>query len=153
MHERLFLRLDGDPLHAPGTTVPAGTMRELRLPAALRERVAHVIAYDEHLPAGATVRERVLPDGAVRVIVDFGSGAARVVGPSTRPVVLSMQGHLSGLSITLRPGACLALFRVPAHELAEQVVDWDALAAAGHRDLPALLGGAVRDTGRARLLC
>jgi AraC-like DNA-binding protein len=152
MHERLFLRLDGDPLYAPETTVPAGTMRELAVPAALRGQVAHLVAYDERLPVGSVIRERVLPDGAVRVIVD-GSGAARVVGPSTRPVVLSMSGHVSGLSVTLQPGASLALFGVPAHELAEQVVDWDALVAADHRDLQALLGGSASDTDRARVLC
>jgi AraC-like DNA-binding protein len=153
MRERLFLRLDGDPLYAPETTVPAGTMRELAVPAALRGQVAHLVVYDERLPVGSVVRERVLPDGALRVIVDGSSGAARVVGPSTRPVVLSMSGHVSGLSVALRPGASLALFRVPAHELAEQVVDWDALVAPGHRGLHALLDGAGGKTGRARVLC
>lgn len=153
MHERLFLRLDGDPLYAPETTVPAGTMRELAVPAALRGQLAHLVAYDESLPVGAVVRERVLPDGALRVIVDGRSGAARVVGPSTRPVVLSMSGHVSGLSVTLQPGASLALFRVPAHELAEQVVDWDALVAADYRNLHALLDGVGSDTDRARVLC
>ena len=153
MHERLFLRLDGDPLYAPETTVPAGTMREFTVPAALRGQVAHLITYNERFPVGAVVRERVLPDGAVRLIVDFSSGAARVAGPSTRAVVLSMRGHLSGLSVTLRPGASLALFRVPAHELAEQVVDWDELVGAGHRGLCDRLHGSDRDTERARMLC
>jgi len=153
MHERLFLRLDGDPLYAPETTVPAGSMRELAVPAALRSQVSHLIAYEERFPAGAVVRERVLPDGALRVIFDFSSGAARVVGPSTRPVVLSMRGHVSGLSLALQPGASLALFRVPAHELAEQVVDWDALVAGSRRDLHARLQESGRATERARLLC
>lgn len=153
MDERLFLRLDGDPLYAPETTVPAGTMREFAVPAALRGQVAHLMAYDERLPAGAVVRERVLPDGALRLIVDRSAGTTRVFGPSTRPVVLEMRGHLAGLSVTLQPGASQALFRVPAHELAEQVVDWDTLVAPGHRGLHALLDGAVRDADRARMLC
>jgi len=118
MHERLFLRLDGDPLYAPETTVPAGTMREFTVPAALRGQVAHLITYNERFPVGAVVR-----------------------------------GHLSGLSVTLRPGASLALFRVPAHELAEQVVDWDELVGAGHRGLCDRLHGSDRDTERARMLC
>ena len=153
MHERLYLRLDDDPLYAPETTVPAGTMREFAVPALLRAQVAHLIAYDERLPAGAEVQERVVPDGALRLIIDFNAGAARVVGPSTRPVVLSMRGHLSGLSLTLRPGASLALFRVPAHELAEQVVDWDILVGAAHRGLHDRLHEPARDSQRARMLC
>lgn len=151
-HERLFLRLDGDPLYAPETTVPGGTMRELGVPAALREHVAYLIAYDERLPVGAVVSERVLPDGALRLIFDFSSGAARVAGPSTRPVLLSMRGQLSGLSVTLRPGAALALLGVPAHELAEQVIAWDELVGAGHRGLCAQLHASGGDVDRARML-
>ena len=152
-HERLFVRLDGDPLYAPETTVPAGTMRELGVPAALRGLVAHLIAYDERLPAGAMVSERVVPDGALRLIFDFRFGRAEVVGPSARAIVLSMAGHHSGLSVTLQPGAALALFGIPAHELAGKAVAWDELVAAGHRGLY----GRVRESGgdkeRARILC
>jgi hypothetical protein len=41
--ERLFLRLGGDPPYAPETGVPAGTMREYPVPAALRDCVSSVI--------------------------------------------------------------------------------------------------------------
>ncbi|TFZ04513.1 helix-turn-helix domain-containing protein [Ramlibacter rhizophilus] len=152
-HERLFLRLDGDPLYAPETTVPAGTMRELAVPAALRGLVAHLIAYDERLPAGAVVSERVVPDGALRLILDFSSGGAQLVGPSARPVLLSMTGHMSGLSVTLQPGAALMLFGIPAHELAEKAVAWDDLVRAGHRGLYGLVQEWSGDNERARVLC
>ena len=65
MTERLFVRLDDDPLYAPETSVPSGTLREFAVPGGLREWVAHVIAYEEEFPAGEEVRERVLPDGSV----------------------------------------------------------------------------------------
>ena len=39
MAERLFLRLDGDPLYAPETSVPAGTLREFAVDAPLVLRV------------------------------------------------------------------------------------------------------------------
>lgn len=126
MSERLFVRLEDDPLYAPETTVPGGTMREFAVPAALRPFVAHAMAYEEHLPDGEDVVERVLPDGALRLIVDFGEAAPapRLAGPSAQPVVLRMRGHIHGLSLTLRPGASLALFGVPAHELAEDEIAW-----------------------------
>lgn len=150
--ERLFLRLEDDPLYAPETTVPAGTLRELAVPAALQAQVAHLIAYDEQLPPDAVVNERVLPDGALRLIFDFSAATAQVAGPSTQPVLLSMRGHLQGLSVTLRPGAATALFGLPAHELAERTVDWDTLVAAPQRGLLGRLQDAHGDTERADIL-
>ncbi|MCW5636512.1 MAG: AraC family transcriptional regulator [Rubrivivax sp.] len=159
MAERLYLRLEDDPLYAPETTVPQGTLREFAVPAALRDEVAHVLAYDETLPEGVQVRERVLPDGALRLIVDLqGAGAAggtanaRIAGPGTRPVLLTMQGRQQGLSVTLRPGAALALFGLPAHELAGCSVPWEALVPAGRRDLAARLCELPGDAARVRFL-
>jgi AraC-like DNA-binding protein len=125
MTERLFLRLEDDPLYAPETGAPAGTMREFAVPAVLQELVANAIAYREDVPDGTEVIERVLPDGAVRLIVDGGDGvrapAVRVAGGSTQPVVLSLRGRVRGLSLTLRPGAAAVLLGVPAAELANGV--------------------------------
>lgn len=150
--ERLFLRLEDDPLYAPETTVPAGTLCEFAVPPALQAQVAHLIAYDEQLPPDIVVRERVLPDGALRLIFDVGAGTAQVAGPSTRPVLLSMCGHLQGLSVTLRPGAAHALFGLAAHEIAERAVDWDTVVAAPHRGVHARLQEARSDADRAGIL-
>jgi AraC-like DNA-binding protein len=83
--------------------------------------VAHAMVYRETVAADAPVTERVLPDGALRLVIDLGERpAAFVVGPSIRPAVLTLSGRMHGLSLTLRPGAAMALFGVPASELAEQ---------------------------------
>jgi AraC-like DNA-binding protein len=152
MAERLFLRLEGDPLYAPETTIPAGALREFPVPPALQDCVAQVIAYDEVLPLEVT--ERVLPDGALRLIFDFRDAQhpARVAGPSTSPVLLRLRGHLHGLSVTLRPGAAQALFGTSAHELAQRVVPWDVLANAGQRSLIARLHEAPDDSARVDIL-
>lgn len=154
MAERLFLRLEDDPLYAPETSIPAGTLREFAVPAALQDHVAHVMAYAEELPAGVEVTERVLPDGALRLIFDLQDEprAARVAGPSTSPVLLTMRGCVRGLSVTLRPGAALALFGVPAHELVERVEAWEDLVAAPHRGLCTRLQEAPGDAARVRML-
>lgn len=47
MTERLYVRLDGDPLYAPETDVPAGTMQEFAVCATLREHVSNIAAYRE----------------------------------------------------------------------------------------------------------
>jgi AraC-like DNA-binding protein len=151
MSERLFLRLPDDPPCAPGTTVPASTLREFAVPAALRSVMAHVTAYEERFASGSEVVERVLPDGASRLLVVLQGGAAavHVAGASVSPVVLSMRGHMHGLSIALQPGASLALLGVPADELAGRTVPWNDIAPKAHRDLPEQLAAAADDTARA----
>lgn len=128
MTERLFVRLDGDPLYAPETSVPAGTMREFDPAAPLREHVANIAAYREVIPAGQEFVERVVPDGAAHLIFDFGAvPSARVAGPAAQPVVLRLRGRVQGVSLTLRPGAAVAVLGVPAGEIAGREIPLDAL--------------------------
>lgn len=149
MADRLFLRLPDDPLYAPETTVPAETMREFTVPPVLAPYVANAIAYEESLPVGAVVSERVLPDGALRLIVDCGeTPSVRVLGPAAQAVVLTHQGHMRGLSLTLRPGASWALLGVPAHALAGGAFAWEEVADAPARALAKQLFEGDADAGR-----
>jgi AraC-like DNA-binding protein len=154
MSERLFLRLPDDPPCAPGTTVPASTLRAFTVPATLRSAVAHVTAYEERFAQGSEVVERVLPDGASRLLIVLQRGVAsiHVAGASASPVVLSMRGHMHGLSIALHPGATLGLLGVPADELAGHTVPWDDIVSKAHRDLPEQLAAAADDTARVGLV-
>lgn len=154
MAERLFVRLEDDPLYAPETSVPAGTLREFAVPAPLQAQVANVVAYAETLPPGVEVQERVLPDGALRLIFDLQGDTplAHVAGPSTAPVLLTLRGAIGGFSLTLRPGAALDLFGVPAHELAQRMEAWDTLVPAAQRSLPERLREAPDDATRSSLL-
>lgn len=137
MNQRLFLRLDGDPLYAPETNLPAGTMREFALPAPLADHVSSMIAYREVIPAGHEVEERVLPDGAVRLIFSIGdspspgngtgAGFAVATAATAMPAVLHLRGRLEGVSIALRPGAAAAVLGVPAAELTGKAVPLDDL--------------------------
>lgn len=134
MPERLFLRLDEDPLHGPEADIPAGTLRAWPVRESLRSHVAHILQYREVIPSGTEVQERVMPDGAVRLVFNTasppstGSGAGRpaeVIGASAAPVVVRMRGQVEGLSITLRPGAAAALLGIPAGQFAETTVALD----------------------------
>jgi AraC-like DNA-binding protein len=154
MAERLYVRLEDDPLYAPETSVPAGALREFAVPAPLRAQVAHVMAYAEQLPPDVEVQERVLPDGALRLIIELegDTPTARIAGPSTAPVLLSLRGAMQGLSLTLRPGAAAALFGLPAHALAERVEAWDDIVPARQRGLAERLRESPDDAARVRLL-
>jgi AraC-like DNA-binding protein len=148
--ERLFLRLDGDASHAPETTVPGSTLSDIEVPAELRAVVAHVTVYEERFADGHETVERVVPDGAARVLVSLADDAVavHVAGASTKPAVVRMGGHVHGLSVTLRPGGTHALFGIPADELAGQVVPWDRIAPVAHGELTAQLASAPHAANR-----
>jgi AraC-like DNA-binding protein len=129
--QRLFLRLDEDTTHGPESRVPAETLRALGVGVALRRHVAHILLYREAIPPGGEIVERVVPDGAVRLVFNFGDTpsvgriaghAFEAIGASTRPTVLSLRRQVEGLSVTLRPGAAAAVLGVPAGELAGTAV-------------------------------
>ena len=120
--ERIYLHLDGDPLYAPETSVPVGTMREVAVSSPLAQHVARIAIYRETMVDAAF--ERVIPDGAVRLIFDLGArrGCAYVAGPSACPTVLRLEGTIANLTVTLRPGAAAELLGLPAGALREQCV-------------------------------
>lgn len=117
MPERLFLRLDEDPLHGPEADIPAGTLRAWPVIEPLRSHVAHVLLYRETIPSGCEVLERVVPDGAVRLVFNLGAvpsvgtqagRPAEALGASATPVIVRLSGRVDGLAVTLRPGAAHA---------------------------------------------
>ncbi|MCW7541864.1 helix-turn-helix domain-containing protein [Aquabacterium sp. A7-Y] len=162
MTERLFLRLDGDPLYAPETTVPAGAMDEFAVSAPLQDCIASVVSYREVVPDGREWTERVLPDGAVHLVFNLGEApsagegirglAVEAVGATARPAVLRLRGRVEGLSVTLLPGAVEAVLGVPAKEVADQAVCLDEFwrGEAGH--LLEQMAGARSDAARVRRL-
>ena len=61
--------------------------------------------------------QRVLPDGAMDVLFVLGDGAARVIGPMTRPRVTEPRGPTAIAGARFRPGAALELLGVGARDL------------------------------------
>src|SRR5687768_6187542 len=109
MSERLFLRLDEDELHGPEADVPAGTMRAFEVSSALRPYVASIQLYRETFAPGREVAERVLPDGAVRLVFNLGdapsSGSddglvAGAIGASAAPALVRLSGRIDAFSVT-----------------------------------------------------
>ncbi|VTU17555.1 transcriptional activator FtrA [Variovorax sp. PBL-H6] len=130
MSERLFLRLDDDPVQGPEADAPAGTLQAAPVSTALRLHISHILLCSERVAAGHEVLERVLPDGAVRLIFNLGevcSPSAVVVGASTAPALVRLRGRIDGVSLTLRPGRAAGLLGLPAGELAGTTVHLETL--------------------------
>jgi AraC-like DNA-binding protein len=162
MSERLFLRLDEDHTQGPESEAPTGTLRALPFDASLRAQVAHVLAYREAIAPGREVVERVLPDGAVRLVFNLGTGApngldaaaasALVIGAQVAPTLVRLRGAMDGLSVTLRPGATQALFGLPAGAIEGTTVPLEDLWRGGAAQLLEQLSSAADDAARLRAL-
>jgi AraC-like DNA-binding protein len=84
----------------------------------------------EHRP------ERILPDGCVEVILNFASPFAQhtgdithlqprnfIVGQMTGPMLIAPTGPVQLIGIRFHPGGTAPFFRLPIHELTDQVVE------------------------------
>jgi hypothetical protein len=119
--ERLFVSLPGEPGPGPETGTGPDCIRALAVPGDLCRVVGQAMIYRETIPAGATVRERVLPDGAVRIVANVSAdqdSSLRVLGPTTAPESVPLCGSMKGLSLTVRPEAARALLGLPVGEIA-----------------------------------
>jgi AraC-like DNA-binding protein len=92
--------------------------------------------------------ERILPDGCVELILNFGaefsqhSGAESklqprnfLVGQMTGPIVISPTGAVTLLGIRFHPGGTLPFVRMPLHEITDQVVELGSLSGKLERGL------------------
>ncbi|OUM02029.1 AraC family transcriptional regulator [Variovorax sp. JS1663] len=157
MSERLFLRLDDDPVHGPEADTPAGTLQAFAVDDALRGHVAHMLLYRESFPDGDEMVERVLPDGAVRLVFSFGDApapghAAMAIGASATPALVRLRGRMEGVSVALRPGTAARLLGLPAGELRGLSVPLDALWGGTAGALLERMGKAGGDAARIALL-
>jgi len=92
--------------------------------------------------------ERILPDGCSELILNFGAsfsqhqGESRtrqprnfLVGQMTGPILISPTGAVELIGIRFHPGGTFPFFRVPMHELTDQVTDLGSLAGSLERTL------------------
>jgi len=161
MGERLYLRLDDDLLHGPEAGVPAGTLKSFEVAAPLRTHVSHILLCRETIPEGHEVLERVLPDGAVRLVFNLGAAPSagegagepvEAIGASAAPALVRLRGRIEGLCVTLRPGAAAALLGMPAGEIGGTAVHLDALWRGEGVELLARIAEARDDAARVALL-
>jgi AraC-like DNA-binding protein len=80
--------------------------------------------------------ERILPDGCVELILNFASPFVQysgdlqklqprnfIVGQMTQPMLISPTGPVQLIGIRFHPGGTAPFFRIPMHELRNQVVE------------------------------
>src|SRR5438105_3471018 len=99
------------------------TYREYPPSAVLRE---YVDCYwtrtgDIELPSA----HRILPDGCIDIIFDFGSRStdAFVIGPMTRPLLVDAESPENMIAVRFRPGGAFAFFNLPMHALTNARVE------------------------------
>jgi len=89
-----------------------------------------------------TEPERILPDGCVEIILNFGARFNEVneqcekrlqpahflVGQMTRPVIITPTGPVRLIGVRFHPGGTFPFLRVPMHETTNQIVGLGAIA-------------------------
>ena len=99
-------------------------------------------------PVGSSPPERILPDGCIELILNFGDRFLQhaedqkklqpcnfIVGQMTGPILISPSGRVELLGIRFQPGGARAFVDVPADEITDQVVDLGGVSARLERDL------------------
>lgn len=98
---------------------------------------------------GEAQPERLLPDGCVELILNFGESFQEykdnghkvrqprhlVVGQMTQPILITPTGSVQLLGIRFHPGGTLPFFRVPMRELNNRVTELAALSGEFQREL------------------
>lgn len=101
----------------------ARAYRELAPPPVLRSFVSCFWARATG-DAGPSTPTRVLPDGAVDIILDLGAeraeDSAYLVGTMTRPLLVTPQRGSDFLAVRFRPGAAHGLLGFPVHEMTDR---------------------------------
>src|ERR1700752_4720939 len=96
----------------------------------------------------STQPERILPDGCVELILNFGAQFSQhdegelklqprsfLVGQMTGPILISPTGPVQLLGIRFHPGGTLPFLSLPLHEITDQVVDLGGLSSKLEREL------------------
>jgi len=98
--------------------------------------------------------ERILPDGCVELILNFGSPFRELrddgreqtqpsfflVGQMTRPMLITPSGLVELIGIRFHPGGTLPFFKLPMSELTDRIVEISSLSSAFHNDLISEVG-------------
>jgi AraC-like DNA-binding protein len=101
---------------------------------------------DGPIPGGAP--ERILPDGCVELILNFGERFSQhqknrrelqprhfLVGQMSGPILISPTGAVQLLGIRFHPGGTAPFLRVPMNELTDQIAELGSLSGAFEREL------------------
>ena len=110
--------------------------REFRPPPSLSDHVECIWTLESRDGHSAATPERILPDGCIELILNFGARFSEhkeaghcelqpsrfVVGQMTRPVLISPTGPIDLMGIRFAPGGALPFFSLPPAELTNQIV-------------------------------
>jgi AraC-like DNA-binding protein len=161
MSERLFVRLHEEALPAAEGNGPGSTMRALPVSEKLRPYVSSILSYRETFPDGREVLERVIPDGAVRIVFNLADPPAvgkstgfpaEAVGASTRPTIVRLHRRMDGVSVTLRAGGAAALLGLPAGAISGTAVPLTELWRGDGVEALERIGAEADDAARSQVL-
>jgi AraC-like DNA-binding protein len=160
MGERWFVQSDGDDDAGTDAATRDG-LRAFTVAPPLRGHVCAILRYRETLPAGREVIERVVPDGAVRLVFNFAEAPrvgeeaglpSEAIGAASQAALVRLRGRMDGLTVTLRAGAAAAVLGLPAGEISGTAVQLEDIWGSSAARLHERLAEAPSDATRVALL-
>ena len=123
--------------------------REIQPTPALARFVECFWTLENDASTVTTQPERLLPDGCVELILNFGERFREhkddgreerqpqhlLVGQMTQPVLIAPTGSVQLLGIRFHPGGTFPFFSIPMRELTNRVTDFEALSSEFQNDL------------------
>jgi AraC-like DNA-binding protein len=122
--------------------------RELKPTLPLRRFIECFWTLEGDGSAAGARPERILPDGCVELILNFGDRFLQhvggdkclqprnfIVGQMTGPILISASGAVELLGIRFQPGGTRPFLDLPAHEITDQVVELGSLSCGFERRL------------------
>ncbi len=125
--------------------IPAGYCEHAPPP----DLAGHVLCFWTRVADASTQGDRIhriLPDGCVDIVLEFGAASAGVlqvtnaigVGTMTRPLVISGDMPDYYIGVRFRPGHALSALGVPAAELTDENIEYASISREPSADLDAL---------------
>jgi AraC-like DNA-binding protein len=122
--------------------------RELKPSLSLRPLVECFWTLEGDGSIGPSPPERILPDGCVELILNFGDRFLQhdgfqtklqprnfLVGQMTGPILISASGRVELLGVRFQPGGTRLFVEIPAYAFTDRVVELDGLSSTLERDL------------------
>jgi AraC-like DNA-binding protein len=109
------------PAHQPG-----GQSYRERLPAPAVAGLLSIVWVQRVAPDAAPYTHRTVPNGSIELSAEIGS-LPRVVGPQTGPLIETVAPGVTVVGVRFHPGLAPSVLGVPASELVDLSLDWDAL--------------------------
>ncbi|MBN2589255.1 MAG: helix-turn-helix transcriptional regulator [Sedimentisphaerales bacterium] len=88
---------------------------------------------ESELKLDEPILHRVVPDGCIDIIINLNENSysltSSIVGTMTKPIFAELMNHVNLIAVRFKPGGYLHFFDIPAYNLTDEILPFDAISA------------------------